>query len=58
MKKVKNKGCKLCKGEGVYLVKTKKVHWDYYTVCEKCNPSKEDKEGDFSGADGANSGER
>jgi hypothetical protein len=58
MKKVKNKGCAKCKGERVVFVKTNKKYGGYYEVCDLCNPSKEDKEGDFSGADGANSGER
>jgi len=32
--------CKTCKGERVILVKTEKVHGDYYDVC-KCSLPKE-----------------
>lgn len=54
MSKHKNNNCKNCGGEGVVYVKGKKgnsKYTGYYEVCSDCNPSKEDKEGDFSGAD-------
>ena len=61
MKHAKN-NCKKCGGEQVVFVKGKgKTHKGdrgYYIVCDSCNPSKEDKESEMSGADGPNSGER
>ena len=52
--KHKNRGCPKCKGQGVVFIKdATEEHPErkgYYEVCDSCNPSKEDKEGDFTGS--------